>query len=100
MCSTANDSWNVLTICDLGRDRSYIFVIAVVFGVYVVKALNSERVNLFLKWIFVNVNKSFDNIKGLCHSKGHNLYQHFKRRATFEITHPYKFLKMFEISML
>ena len=26
--------------------------------------------------------------------EGHNLYQHFKRRATFEITHPYKFMKM------
>jgi len=26
--------------------------------------------------------------------EGYNLYQHFKRRATFEITHSYKFLKM------
>ena len=26
--------------------------------------------------------------------EGHNLYQHFKRRETFEITHTYKFLKM------
>ena len=26
--------------------------------------------------------------------EGHNLYQHFKRSATFEIIHPYKFLKM------
>ena len=24
----------------------------------------------------------------------HNLYRHFKRRATFEITHPYKFVNM------
>ena len=24
--------------------------------------------------------------------EGHNLYQHFKRRTTFEITHPYKFV--------
>ena len=39
------DSWNV---------------IAVVFGIYVVKGLNFERVNVFLKWIFVNVNKFFD----------------------------------------
>ena len=26
--------------------------------------------------------------------EGHNLYQHFKRRETFEITHPYKFVNM------
>ena len=28
--------------------------------------------------------------------EGHKLYQHFKRRATFEITHPYKFVNMFK----